>query len=69
MARQFERGVQDWLLETKNNVHVLSDLIQSLEAIYGDSDGIGLRSIHAFKTLASQLQSNFLVRIYEERNK
>ncbi|KAI8889262.1 Dbl homology domain-containing protein [Backusella circina FSU 941] len=60
MARQFERDIQDWLLETKNNVHALSDLIQCLESTYGDSDGIGLRSIHAFKTLVSQLQSNFM---------
>jgi hypothetical protein len=55
MVRQFERGVQHWLVQIKESDQSLSNLIDSLELVYGDSDGIGLRSIRAFKMLVSQL--------------
>lgn len=61
MAKQFERGVQDWLVKIKQNVHALSDVVNSLDAVYGDSDGIGLRSMRAFKKLVSQLETNSVV--------
>lgn len=61
MARQFEKGVQDWILKVKDNVNSLSDLIQNLDIIYGDSDGIGLRTIGAFKQLTSQLSTSSMV--------
>lgn len=62
MARQFERGVGDWLLKVKQNFYALSDLVHSLESVYGgDSDGIGLRSMHAFRKLLSQLDINAVV--------
>ncbi|KAK4513226.1 uncharacterized protein ATC70_013021 [Mucor velutinosus] len=57
MAKQFEKAVQDWVATIHANIQALSDLVDSLEAVYGDSDGIGLRSICAFKRLVSQLQS------------
>ncbi|KAL9556240.1 hypothetical protein MBANPS3_001965 [Mucor bainieri] len=57
MAKQFEKAVQDWVITIHNNIQALSDLVESLEAVYGDSDGIGLRSIRAFKKLVFQLQS------------
>jgi hypothetical protein len=63
MARQFERGVGDWLSKVRQNVYALSDLVHSLETVYGgDSDGIGLRSMGAFKKLASQLETNSVVK-------
>ncbi|KAF1800320.1 hypothetical protein FB192DRAFT_1391058 [Mucor lusitanicus] len=56
MAKQFERAVQDWVATIHASTQALSDLVDSLEAVYDDSDGIGLRSIRAFKKLVSQLQ-------------
>ncbi|GAN09381.1 hypothetical protein MAM1_0263d08908 [Mucor ambiguus] len=57
MAKQFEKAVQDWVATIHTNIQALLDLVDSLEAVYDDSDGIGLRSIRAFKKLVSQLQS------------
>lgn len=56
MAKHFEKGVQEWVIKIKANIHALSDLVHGLEAVYGDSDGIGLRSMRAFKKLVSQLE-------------
>lgn len=61
MARQFEKGVQDWVVTTKNNVRGLSELVYSLEAVYDDSDGIGLRSVKAFKQLVRHLDTTWMV--------
>ncbi|CEP14557.1 hypothetical protein [Parasitella parasitica] len=57
MAKKFEKVVQEWVLKINQNVDYLSKLVDSLEAVYGDSDGIGLRSIRAFRKLVSHLQS------------
>ncbi|KAI8641457.1 hypothetical protein BD408DRAFT_388804 [Parasitella parasitica] len=57
IAKQFEKVVQEWVAKIHQNIESLSDLVDSLEAVYGDSDGIGLRSIRAFRKLVSQLQS------------
>ncbi|KAI8882148.1 hypothetical protein K501DRAFT_187400 [Backusella circina FSU 941] len=57
-ARQFERAIQDWGYQVKQHVQALSELVQSLESVYGDSDGIGLRSMRAFKKLVSQMEAN-----------
>ncbi|KAL7336236.1 hypothetical protein PS15p_201596 [Mucor circinelloides] len=57
MAKQFEKAVQEWVTKIHENTQALSDLVDSLESVYDDSDGIGLRSICAFKKLVSQLQS------------
>ncbi|GAA5795249.1 hypothetical protein HPULCUR_000604 [Helicostylum pulchrum] len=58
IAKQFEKGAQDWLVKIKQNISSLSDLVHGLEAVYGDSDGIGLRSMRTFKKLVSQLETN-----------
>lgn len=60
-ARQFERAVQDWGRQVKQHVQALSELVQGLESIYGDSDGIGIRSMRAFKKLVTQLETNTMV--------
>lgn len=61
MAKQFEKAVQEWVTKIHENTQALSDLVDSLESVYDDSDGIGLRSICAFKKLVSQLQSYSVV--------
>ncbi|RCH83146.1 hypothetical protein CU098_005223, partial [Rhizopus stolonifer] len=57
MARELEYSVQKWILDTRNSIQSLSRLVQDLEAVYGDSDGIGLRSMKAFRKLVSRLES------------
>lgn len=61
MAKQFEKMVQEWVTKIQENIQALSDLVDSLEGVYDDSDGIGLRSIRAFKKLVFQLQSYSVV--------
>ncbi|KAI9252793.1 hypothetical protein EDC94DRAFT_525629 [Helicostylum pulchrum] len=65
IAKQFEKGAQDWLVKIKQNISSLSDLVHGLEAVYGDSDGIGLRSMRTFKKLVSQLETNSETNIQE----
>jgi hypothetical protein len=62
MVPQFERGVQRWLVQIRKSNQCLSDLVDSLDSVYDDSDGIGLRSICAFKKLVSQLLAYPIVR-------
>lgn len=62
MVQQFELVVQHWVIQIKKNNQCLSDLVESLDAVYGESDGIGLRSISAFKKLASRLLAYPMVR-------
>lgn len=69
ISKQFERGVQDWLVKIKQNVHALSDVVNSLDAVYGDSDGIGLRSMRAFKKLVSQLETNSVVKYKHQKER
>ncbi|KAI8983629.1 Dbl homology domain-containing protein [Pilobolus umbonatus] len=52
--KHLEREIQEWCTKIQKNTKVLSDLVDSLEAVYGDSDGIGLRSIQAFRKLVIQ---------------
>lgn len=61
LALQFIKEIEHWIQKIKLSNSALSDLVNSLEEVYGDSDGIGLRSISAFKKLASQLSSYPLV--------
>jgi heme oxygenase len=63
LGLQFIKEIEQWILKTKASNASLSDLVDSLEDVYGDSDGIGLRSISAFKKLASQLAAYPLVSI------
>lgn len=62
----FIKEIEHWIQKIKTNHSVLVDLVESLEEVYGDSDGIGLRSISAFKKLVSQLSSFPLESTIEE---
>lgn len=68
MAKQFQKAVQEWVIKIQDNIQALSALVDSLDSVYGDSDGIGLRSISAFKKLVFQLQSYSVVSDVSKRN-
>ncbi|OBZ83502.1 Dynamin-binding protein [Choanephora cucurbitarum] len=57
LAHELKQAIEDWLLSIRENVEALSCLVDNLESIYDDSDGIGLRSIQSLKSLVAHLEA------------
>lgn len=65
-ALEFLKLVDTFVQKTKANHQSLSDTVDSLVQVYGESDGFGLKTKSSFKKLSTQLASYPLETLIEE---